>query len=265
MPIPDLSAGQIDHFQEHGYLAIDALTTQDEISVMRDLYDDLFARQTGRGSGDHFDLAGPDEDGKPAHLPQLLNPAKYAPEFADLQCRRSALAMARQLLGEQTMAQGDHAILKPAGSGATTPWHQDEAYWNPDLEYRALSVWIPLQEATLANGCMHFIPGSHRLEVLPHHAINHDPRIHGLEVDDPVDTTHAVPCPLPPGGATFHLSRTLHYTGANRTESPRRAYILMFGVPPRPHPGTRRFPWLEARQTAREVRAGASAREDYPK
>ena len=77
----------------------------------------------------------------------------------------------------------------------------------------------------------------------------------GLEVDDPVDGAAAVACPLPAGGATFHLSRTLHYAGENRTAAPRRAYIMMFGTPPTPYSGERRFPWLEARQTARETRA----------
>lgn len=252
-----LTGDQIAHFHEAGFLAVDAITTPAEIERMRVLYDDLFAAQTGREAGDHFDLAGTDEEGAPAALQQMLNPSRYAPEFDVLRCRANALAAARQLLGAECEAQGDHAILKPAGTGAATPWHQDEAYWNPELAYNALSVWIPLQDATPENGCMQFIPASHRQAVLPHHAINHDPRVHGLEVDVPVDGSQAVACPLPAGGATFHLARTLHYAGENRTAQPRRAYILLFGTPPRPRPDQRRFPWLEARQTAREARANA--------
>jgi hypothetical protein len=56
---------------------------------------------------------------------------------------RNALALATQLLGPGTEAQGNHAIMKPAGMGAATPWHQDEAYWNPELAYNALSVDTP--------------------------------------------------------------------------------------------------------------------------
>ncbi len=252
-----LSAEQIASFHESGYLAVDALVSPDEVEKMRGLYDRLFANQTGREAGDHFDLAGDDEAGAPAKLQQMLNPSRYEPAFAALQCGQTALALARQLLGEGTEAQGDHAILKPAGKGVATPWHQDEAYWSPDLAYNALSLWIPLQEATLENGCMHFIPGSHRGEVQAHHPINHDPRVHGLEVDTPVDDAAAVACPLPAGGATFHLARTLHYAGANHTDQPRRAYIMMFGTPPQPFAGERRFPWLEIQQTAREARAKA--------
>lgn len=249
------SESQIAQFHREGFIAIDAITTPDEIEHMRVLYDELFAAQTGREAGDHFDLAGTDEDGAAPKLQQMLNPSRYAPAFDGLAIRRNALALAAQLLGPGAEAQGDHAILKPAGHGVATPWHQDEAYWNPELSYNALSVWVPLQEATLENGCMQFIPESHRRDVLPHHSINHDPRIHGLEVDEAVDAGQAIACPLPAGGATFHLARTLHYAGPNRSTAPRRAYIMMFGTPPVPNPGARRFPWLEARQTAREARA----------
>lgn len=254
-PMHRLTEEQIAAFHETGFLAVAQVAAPKEVALMRDLYDDLFAQRAGHDTGDHFDLAGTDEEGVAPRLTQILNPSRYAPAFAGLKCTERALAMATQLLGPGTEAQGDHAILKPAGMGAATPWHQDESYWNPEMAYNALSVWMPLQEATVANGCMQFIPGSHRLEVLPHHPINHDPRIHGLEVDRTIDASRAVACPIPAGGATFHLSRTLHFTGENRTDQPRRAYIMMFGTPPVPYNGERRFPWLEARQTARETRA----------
>lgn len=254
-PNHPLNETQVAQFHSSGFLAVDTLVPADELPLMRGLYDQLFASRAGRECGDEFDLAGVDEEGKPAALQQILNPSRYAPEFETLVCRQAALSAARQLLGDQAEAQGNHAILKPAGMGAATPWHQDEAYWNPELAYQALSVWVPLQEATLENGCLHFVPGSHKLDVLPHHPINHDPRIHGLEVDEPVEMSRAVACPLRPGGATFHLARTLHYAGENHTDAPRRAYIMMFGLPPVPYGGHRRFPWLEGRQTARETRA----------
>ena len=109
---------------------------------------------------------------------------------------------------------------------------------------------------------MQFVPGSHKLEILPHHSIGHDVRVHGLELDETLVesvTRGAVACPLPPGGATIHLNRTLHYAGPNTSNIPRRAFIAGFGLPSTPWVGTpRRFPWNEMKQTARESRRKAA-------
>ena len=145
-------------------------------------------------------------------------------------------------------------------TGTETPWHQDEAYWDPTLDYESLSIWIPLQEATIANGCMQFVPGSHQQQVLTHHSINDDPRIHGLEVDA-VDVSTAVACPIPAGGATIHHNRTLHYAGPNDSDVPRRAYILIFGRKPTQRIKARDFYWKRQKQTARQQRADQAHRQ----
>ncbi|HZO90460.1 MAG TPA: phytanoyl-CoA dioxygenase family protein [Chthonomonadaceae bacterium] len=256
-PTVTLTQEQIDFYHREGYLAIEALTTQEEVAWLRGIYDRLFAERAGREEGNQFDLGGPDEEGKEAVLPQILNPAKYAPELKEGLYRVNALAIAQQLLGPECKFQGEHAIFKPARYGAETPWHQDEAYWNPAMQYNSMSIWIPLQEATVENGCMWFVPRSHKLEVMPHHCINNDPRIHGLEVDN-ANTSAAVACPLPPGGATIHHNRTLHYTGPNRSDIPRRAYILGFGLPATPRKEPRVFYWNDQKQTPREERARAA-------
>lgn len=254
-----LTDPQIAFYRENGFLAIEAITTSEEISRLCTVYDRLFEQQAGRKDGNQFDLAGTDEEGKPATLPQILGPRNYAPELIGTLYEANALSIAAQLLGAGAVFTGDHAIFKPAASGAATPWHQDEAYWDPGLDYQTLSVWMPLQEATLENGCMVFLPGSHRQEIVPHQSIGGDRRVHGLEMLDAVDESRAVACPLPAGGATFHDARTMHFTGANRSAVPRRAYILGFGLPATLRAEDRHFPWNAAKQTAREARQKAAA------
>jgi ectoine hydroxylase-related dioxygenase (phytanoyl-CoA dioxygenase family) len=252
-PTITLTPEQITFFQREGYLTLPAITTAEEVERLREIYDHLFAIRAGREEGNQFDLAGADEEDKPATLPQILNPAKYAPELATALYRANAQAIARQLLGPETNYMGEHAIFKPPKVGAETPWHQDEAYWDPGLDYEALSVWMPLQEATLQNGCMQFIPGSHQLEVQPHHTIGHDPRVHGLEIDS-IDISKAVACPILAGGATIHHCRTVHYAGPNLSDIPRRAYILLFRLPTKKREVIRNFYWTATKQTAREER-----------
>lgn len=255
-PTLSLTEEQIAFFQREGYLSLPTITTPEEVERVREIYDHLFEIRAGREEGDQFDLAGVDEEGKQATLPQILNPSKYAPELAEALYRANALAISRQLLGPESEFMGEHAIFKPARYGAETPWHQDEAYWNPDLEYEALSVWLPLQEATLENGCMQFLPGSHLQEVLAHHNIGYDPRVHGLEMDQ-IDSSQAVACPIPAGGATLHHCRIAHYAGPNRSAIPRRAYILLFRRPVAKRTEARDFGWrqdehLQAREQRRQ-------------
>jgi len=259
-PTVTLTEEQIAFYHENGFLAIDAITTPEEVERLRGVYDRLFEQKAGRAEGNQFDLAGTDEEGKPAALPQILGPRKYAPELAETLYEANARAISEQLLGPGITFTGDHAIFKPAGVGAPTPWHQDEAYWDPNLDYHSLSVWMPLQEATLENGCMVFLPGSHKREITPHQSIGGDTRVHGLEMLDAVDEAKAVACPLPAGGATFHDARTMHFTGANRSQIPRRAYIIGFGRPATPRAEARRFPWNEAKRTARDERSRAAGK-----
>lgn len=261
-----LTQEQINFFWDNGFLAIEQISSPAEIEIMRAAYDKIFQQRAGRDEGNQFDLAGTDEDGKQAALPQILNPAKYAPELKDTLAEANARSIAKQLfarMGNPELVTGGvaHAIFKPARVGAPTPWHQDEAYWNPLVDPISLSVWMPLQPATPENGCMQFIPGTHQWEVEEHHSINHDPRIHGLEIDEKVevDYSKAVVCPLPAGGCTLHLSRTLHYTGPNHSEMPRRALIMGFQLPGRPYQGERRFIWNEIKTTAREERSSMKA------
>lgn len=261
-----LTEEQIDFFWQNGFLAVEQISSPAEIEVMRKAYDKIFQERAGREEGNQFDLAGTDEEDKQAALPQILNPAKYAPELKNTLAEANARAISRQLfarVGQAAEVDGRvvHAIFKPARSGAPTPWHQDEAYWNPDFEYRSLSVWMPLQQATLENGCMQFIPGTHEWPVKKHRSINNDPRIHGLEIDDQVevDYSSAVACPLSAGGCTLHLSRTMHYTGPNQSEIPRRALIMSFGLPLAPSREQRRFPWNEVKTTARQERAAKTS------
>src|SRR5690242_16374061 len=97
-PTVILSPEQIDFYHREGYLCLESITTADEVAWIREIYDRLFRERAGRASGDQFDLAGTDEDDREAALPQILNPARYAPELKEGLFRVNAEAVARQLL-----------------------------------------------------------------------------------------------------------------------------------------------------------------------
>ena len=141
-----LTEAQVASFRRDGFLRIDALTDAAEIAVLLGLYDGLFRRDGGVDAGDRLEL---NADLAAAPLPQVVNPERYAPRMLQVLAYRNARGIARQLLGPGCVPTGNHAILKPARIGGATPWHQDEAYWDPRYAHRAVSIWLALQPATL--------------------------------------------------------------------------------------------------------------------
>lgn len=233
-----LTAVQVAWFQRDGFLRIDALTDGAEIEGLLGLYDELFQRDGGFDAGDRLEL---NADLARAPLPQIVNPERYAPQLLQGLASRNARSIARQLLGPGCVPTGNHAILKPARIGGATPWHQDEAYWDPRYAHRAVSIWLALQPATLENGCMRFIPGSHRGPVLPHQLISADS--HGLRLSGPMPEAPEAVCELPAGGATIHDGRTLHGAGPNLSGRPRRALVFGFGLAPLLLESPNHYPW----------------------
>ena len=147
-----LSDEQIAQFHHDGFLAVPQISNAAEIEMMRAAYDTIFQSKAGRESGDQFDLAGTDEEGKEAALPQILNPEKFAPELWDTQARANALHIVQQLFGPDVEAHGSHAIFKPAQHGAATPWHQDEAIGVPIWNTVRCRFGFPCKMWTRATG-----------------------------------------------------------------------------------------------------------------
>lgn len=229
-----LTTAQRATLDRDGFLAIDDFVDTAEVARLGAIFDRLFASDAGRAEGKRLDLAGLDDPVAATRLPQIVEPSDYAPELKDGPYVERARTIARGIFGGDLLdLVGEHMIFKPAGEGSETAWHQDQAYHNPATIERSVNFWMPLDDTDDANGCMRYVPGSHRRDVLPHHSVGNDPRIHGLEVDQPAQY-HAlsVPVPLRAGGCVLHLPTTLHYAGPNLSDRQRRAYILIMNAKP---------------------------------
>jgi hypothetical protein len=252
-----LGEGQLAEFRERGFVAMDHFTSEADVVYIRGVIERLFHTRAGHNEGAHFNFAGADDDPDAPQFPQILVPCNYEEGLRKTALYRQGFEIARQLLGPEAQFIGDHTLNKPAINGPETPWHQDEAFRDPNFDYEEISIWVPLQDVGEANGCMQFIPGTHRAALLPHRSPNNDRRAHALECCGGFDLRDAVSCPLPAGGCTIHTGRTLHGTGPNHASAARLAYVLNFGIPPRPAVHPRTFPWLEEKETARLERKRA--------
>jgi ectoine hydroxylase-related dioxygenase (phytanoyl-CoA dioxygenase family) len=221
-----IAADDLARFQAQGYLVLHGLTTEEEVVGLQSIYDRLFDPATTIAEEDRVELAG----GAAGMLPQILNPDRYAPELRDSPAFRNAEQAARSLLGPKAKLMGLHALRKPPRSGAPTPWHQDEAYWDPPYRHRAVSIWIPLQTATAANGCLSFLPGSHRDGLRDHElfAFAHPPL--GRWPDSPV-SGHPAPGDIWPGLGPVPPRVDWKRTGSRST--PSRGGVLFHLKPAR--------------------------------
>ena len=110
-------------------------------------------------------------------------------------------------------------------------WHQDEAYWHIYSQSQCrMSVWLPLQEATKANGCLRVIPGTHKKGIIPH--APRSSRDHGAcrlsFLPGERELPNTVYCDIPAGSAVLFSNKLCHSSLGNYTAQHRRAFILTY-------------------------------------
>ena len=244
---------EVRFFRDNGYLVVERLTTDEELAWIRRIVEYIFDPQHAREPGAPIDRSGTLEPGEESRLSQAFFPEMQFPELLHTAHRRNARRYAAALLGvdESRLSSWGHMIAKPPG-GRAALWHQDHAYWLPEIDYCALGVWLPMHDVPVEMGAMQFIPGSHKRGLLPHrHA---DAPVHNvLTVGEPIDESQAVACPLKAGGATFHHSETLHYTAPNTTGEIRLAYPMEFQIAPVRRKVPEHMPWVDERRAATGV------------
>jgi hypothetical protein len=240
--------GEVAFFRENGFLSVERLTTAEEIAWLRRIFEHIFDPLNAKARGAPLDRSGTLAPGEASRLLQSFFPEMQFPAILNTNFHRNAKRYASALLGvdESELTCWGHMIRKPPG-GRAALWHQDRAYWEPEFEYCALGVWLPMHDVSVEMGAMQFIPGSHKRGMLQH---RHDdaPEHNVLTVAEPFDAAAAVPCPLEAGGATFHHSETLHYTAPNATDLPRLAFPMEFQIRPVRRQVPEVMPWVEERR-----------------
>jgi Phytanoyl-CoA dioxygenase (PhyH) len=244
---PLLTADQVAEFSREGFLALDSpQISQAEIHWCRNILMSLITRNVGQKEGRLFDISAR-EDGNEGVTPQLFRPTLYARELSKWPYRNMGLAIAKQLLGPQATLSADNAVFKPSRIGGVTPWHQDEAYNNPQSYQEQITIWIAMFDTTPVNGAMAFIPHSHKLGVLRHRLNGGCREANSLECCGEFDPAAAKVCPIGAGGFTIHHGCTIHGASRNLSDGPRLGYVLNYKNPPQARPELGTFSWNDGR------------------
>jgi len=118
----------------------------------------------------------------------------------------------------------DQALVKEP-YGSPTQYHLDGPWWPFDSTH-ACTIWVALDDSTLENGCLYFVPGSHRLGLST--AGDLGPDVGAVFAVHPEAAMPPTPSPVPAGGCSIHNARTVHGAGANMTPGRRRAMTAAF-------------------------------------
>ena len=152
---------------------------------------------------------------------------KGDPEWLEFARFPDILDMVEQLIGPDLILWGVTIFGKPAGVGKITPWHQDGDYY-PIEPLETLTVWISLDGSTPEQGCMRFIPGSHRDHKIYAHHFEHrdDYTLAQVIDDDQVDLGLARDIVLEAGQISLHDVYLVHGSGANHSDKRRMGLVL---------------------------------------
>jgi phytanoyl-CoA hydroxylase len=219
-----LTDDEIAFYQQNGFLVVSDFLNADELAhwqqTTQEAVDERLATKNG-----YYNQQDPD--------------AYYAQVFTQCVKLADTHAGMRELMFDPRLGQmagtlagvdgiriwHDQALFKPP-FGNPTAWHLDDPYWSFDSR-QSISLWVALDEATLANGCMWYIPGSV-------HTATYDNVGIGMNLSDLFKLyplwreIDPVACPCPAGTAVFHNGLTAHGAGANMTNKPRRAMTCAY-------------------------------------
>jgi ectoine hydroxylase-related dioxygenase (phytanoyl-CoA dioxygenase family) len=221
-----LSDTQVEFFHANGYLAGIHMLDDEQVDVLRqELAELIDPNHPGRPLFYEFHS---NESADPATvLFHALGAWRISPAFHDLLWNPAFLIPASQLLGGAVRFWHDQLFVKPPHHGGVVAWHQDYSYWTRTQPLAHLSCWIGLDDSTVENGCVHYVPGSHRWNLLPITGLASDMRsVHSVLSDEQEEQFKPVPIELKAGECSFHHPLMVHGSYENKSEHPRRGTVI---------------------------------------
>jgi len=221
-----LSEEQIKFYETNGYLAGSRLLNDQQVAQLRNELDELID-PLHSGNRLFYEYHPNESTAQNQTLFHALGAWRISPAFHDLLWNASFVTAAGQLLGGAVRFWHDQIFYKPSRHGGVVAWHQDYSYWTRTKPMAHLSCWIGLDESTVQNGCVHYVPGSHRWPLLPITGLaNEMDAIQTVLTDEQKSEFKPVPIELKCGEASFHHPLTVHGSYENKTERPRRGVVL---------------------------------------
>ena len=220
----ELSPQQIEQYRKQGFLVIEGFLDSNELQRWRDVTGEAVQQRLAEAS---FLSNQADPDSYYAQVfTQCLRLADIHPGMAELMLDERLGRVAGTLAGINGIRiWHDQALIK-SPYGNPTGFHFDNPFWS-FYSRDAISIWVALDDATLANGCLWYLPGTHL-----------DATFQSVEIGGNLGGVFkaypqwrniaAVPAVCPAGSVVFHNGLIAHGAGANMTPHARRAMTCAY-------------------------------------
>lgn len=221
-----LSHEQVEAFHRDGFLAgVQVLDPAQVELLCAELAGLMQPSDPSRGL---FHEYHSNESGNPdTVLFHALGAWRTGPAFHDVLWSPAFLMAASQLLDGAVRFWHDQLFCKPAHHGGVVAWHQDYSYWTRTQPMAHLTCWMALDDSTRDNGCLYYVPGSHRWNLLPVTGLTGDMNeIRTVLSPQQKEAFRPVPIELKRGQCSFHHPLIVHGSYENHSDRPRRATLV---------------------------------------
>lgn len=223
-----LTEDQVDFFDTNGYLANIRILNDSQVEILNEQLLDVMDE-----NHPHHDLLYEFHINESTHPGKALFHAlghwRMTTAFHDVLWNPAFVMAAYQLLGNRAVRfWHDQLFCKPAYHGGVVAWHQDYSYWTRSKPMQHLTTWIGLDDATVENGCLRYIPGSHKWGFLDKPVLTGE--MDGLNafLDEKQqdELKHSLPVEMKKGHASFHHPLLVHGSFENMSDKQRRAFVI---------------------------------------
>jgi phytanoyl-CoA hydroxylase len=238
-----LTAEQVALYDEQGYLVLEHLLDDEDMAPAREAMTTKVGMIAGELLADCL-ISDPLEDHpfetRLAGLFRDLEDEHFLrygrgwrdrlPGYYHLMSNSKILDAVESLIGGEIFANPVYNVRPkvPRVAAGAVPWHQDKSYWPDANSNPVITVWIPLVNATLENGCLHIIPHTHKKRILSHHAESRSGTGY-TELDlKSLKKPEIVPLPLEAGGAILFNDRCVHMSTPNNSQEVRWSVDLRY-------------------------------------
>ena len=217
-----LTQADVDFYNEHGFLHvrgfIDPALVEQVRAEVSGLHEKLAAIPQ---TGEYYGITWEDlPESEPKRIRQLMGSQNVSATLRAISESEQLIGAMEQLIGAEAELFHSKLMMKAANKGSFTPWHSDWGYWKGTFTRPTqMNAFLAIDASTIENGCIRYVPGSHR--EFQEHQFFSDASGFAIGLPGDIDAYDAVPIEMQPGDVTFHGSITIHGSEANSSHQDR--------------------------------------------